>query len=159
MDDAASERPDLTVGDLSRRSGAAVSALHFYERKGLIASTRTAGNQRRYPRAALRRVAVIRIAVRLGVPLAVVARALEELPHESTPTREDWNRLSAQWQDHLDARIEQLQRLRDDLGGCIGCGCLSLARCSLINPDDHLGQDGPGARTLDLEATISSTPT
>lgn len=129
----------------------AISALHFYERKGLISSSRTSGNQRRYPRVTLRRVALIKIAVRLGVPLSQVAEAFEQLPEDRTPTRRDWSRLSARWRAELDARIAQLERVRDDLDGCIGCGCLSLRRCRLINPGDYLGADGPGARTLDLE--------
>lgn len=146
----APDQSELTVGELARRSGVSVSALHFYERKGLIASTRSPGNQRRYPRAVLRRVAVVRVAARLGIPLAVVARALGELPSDGMPGREDWERLSATWRDDLDARIEQLQRLRDDLGDCIGCGCLSTTRCALVNPGDRLGADGAGARTLEV---------
>lgn len=150
-DDVPQQAQELTVGELSRRSGAAVSALHFYERRGLITSRRTHGNQRRYPRAALRRVTVIRIAVRLGVPLTAVVRAFSELPDGAAATPRDWERLSAAWRGDLDLRIEQLQRLRDDLDGCIGCGCLSMTRCALINPEDRLGADGPGARTLDVE--------
>lgn len=142
---------ELTVGQLAQRSGVAVSALHFYERLGLISSRRTAGNQRRYARPMLRRVAMIRVAVRLGIPLAVVADALSRLPADRTPRRRDWVRLSASWREHLNARIEQLERLRDGLDGCIGCGCLSLGRCSLFNPDDTLGDKGPGARLLDLD--------
>ena len=139
----------LSVGELAARSGLAISALHFYERRGLITAARTAGNQRRYPRATLRRVAVIRIAVRLGIPLAVVADALAQLPDGAVPTSADWQRLSTRWRADLDDRIDQLTRLRDDLGGCIGCGCLSLERCTLFNPDDNLGDRGPGAHTLD----------
>jgi MerR family transcriptional regulator, redox-sensitive transcriptional activator SoxR len=139
---------DLTVGQLSARSGAAVSALHFYEARGLIASRRTAGNQRRYPRHMLRRVAFIRASQRVGLPLATIKQALDQLGDSRTPTRRDWARLSAAWRDDLDARIAQLQRLRDNLTGCIGCGCLSLDTCKLANPDDRLGNDGPGARNL-----------
>jgi MerR family transcriptional regulator, redox-sensitive transcriptional activator SoxR len=139
---------DLTVGQLSARSGAAVSALRFYEARGLIASRRTAGNQRRYPRHMLRRVAFIRASQRVGLPLATIKRALDQLGDSRTPTRSDWARLSAAWRDDLDARIAQLQRLRDNLTGCIGCGCLSLDTCKLANPDDRLGNDGPGARNL-----------
>jgi MerR family transcriptional regulator, redox-sensitive transcriptional activator SoxR len=139
---------ELTVGQLSARSGAAVSALHFYEARGLIASRRTAGNQRRYPRHMLRRVAFIRASQRVGIPLATIKQALDQLGDSRTPTRSDWARLSAAWRDDLDARIAQLQRLRDRLTGCIGCGCLSLDTCQLANPDDHLGHDGPGARNL-----------
>ena len=139
---------DLTVGQLSARSGAAVSALRFYEARGLIASRRTAGNQRRYPRHMLRRVAFIRASQRVGLPLATIKQALDQLGDSRTPTRSDWARLSASWRDDLDARIAQLQRLRDNLTGCIGCGCLSLDTCKLANPDDRLGNDGPGARNL-----------
>ena len=139
---------DLTVGQLSARSGAAASALRFYEARGLIASRRTAGNQRRYPRHMLRRVAFIRASQRVGLPLATIKQALDQLGDSRTPTRGDWARLSAAWRDDLDARIAQLQRLRDNLTGCIGCGCLSLDTCKLANPDDRLGNDGPGARNL-----------
>jgi len=139
---------DLTVGQLSARSGAAASALRFYEARGLIASRRTAGNQRRYPRHMLRRVAFIRASQRVGLPLATIKQALDQLGDSRTPTRGDWARLSAAWRDDLDARIAQLQRLRDSLTGCIGCGCLSLDTCKLANPDDRLGNDGPGARNL-----------
>ncbi|MER6574322.1 redox-sensitive transcriptional activator SoxR [Nonomuraea sp. NPDC001023] len=140
---------ELTVGQLAERSGVAVSALHFYETKGLIASRRTAGNQRRYHRDTLRRVAFIRLSQRLGIPLATIKDALSELPDGRTPTREDWARLSAAWRGELDDRIEQLQRLRDDLTDCIGCGCLSLDRCPVANPRDRLGEEGPGARRMD----------
>ncbi|YCK33458.1 redox-sensitive transcriptional activator SoxR [Actinomadura sp. ATCC 39365] len=140
---------ELTVGQLAERSGVAVSALHFYETKGLIASRRTAGNQRRYHRDTLRRVAFIRLSQRLGIPLATIKDALSELPDGRTPNREDWARLSAAWRGELDDRIEQLQRLRDDLTDCIGCGCLSLDRCPVANPRDRLGDEGPGARRMD----------
>ncbi|MFF4776075.1 redox-sensitive transcriptional activator SoxR [Microtetraspora fusca] len=139
---------ELTVGQLAERSGVAVSALHFYEAKGLIRSRRTAGNQRRYPRETLRRVAVIRVAQRVGIPLRVVAEALDTLPEGRTPTMEDWARLSTEWRAELDARIDQLTRLRDRLSDCIGCGCLSLDRCVLRNFDDRLGDAGPGPRRL-----------
>jgi MerR family redox-sensitive transcriptional activator SoxR len=139
---------ELTVGQLAARSGVAVSALHFYEAKGLIHSRRTGGNQRRYARDALRRVAFIRVAQRLGISLASIRDALARLPDERTPTHKDWAQLSAAWRSELDARIEQLQKLRDDLSECIGCGCLSLDRCRLSNPDDVLGGEGPGPRRL-----------
>ncbi|MBR8745506.1 redox-sensitive transcriptional activator SoxR, partial [Nocardiopsis sp. MG754419] len=125
---------ELTVGQVAERSGVAVSALHFYERQGLIHSRRTTGNQRRYHRDTLRRVAFIRISQRVGLPLARIRQALERLPENRTPTRDDWAAVSAQWRDELDTRIEQLIRLRDDLTGCIGCGCLSLSSCTLSNP-------------------------
>ncbi|MEU3711425.1 redox-sensitive transcriptional activator SoxR [Streptomyces catenulae] len=142
---------ELTVGQLSARSGAAVSALHFYETKGLITSTRTAGNQRRYTRDTLRRVAFVRAAQRVGIPLAVIRDALAELPDERTPTRDDWARLSEAWRAELDERIGQLVDLRDHLTDCIGCGCLSLERCALSNPYDNLGQQGPGAQRLRVD--------
>jgi MerR family transcriptional regulator, redox-sensitive transcriptional activator SoxR len=139
---------ELTVGEVATRSGVAVSALHFYERNGLISSTRTAGNQRRYTRDTLRRVAFIRASQRVGIPLAKIREALDRLPYERTPTRRDWARLSAAWRAELDTRIAQLQALRDDLTDCIGCGCLSLRTCRLANPSDMLADEGPGARRL-----------
>lgn len=140
---------ELTPGELSERSGVAVSALHFYEREGLISSRRTSGNQRRYHRETLRRVAFIRISQRVGIPLNEIRDALHTLPEGRTPTRRDWARLSTVWRKDLDQRITQLTRLRDNLTGCIGCGCLSLAGCTLVNPHDKLGARGPGARVLD----------
>lgn len=139
---------ELTVGQLSERSGAAVSALHFYEREGLIESRRTTGNQRRYRRDMLRRVAFIRASQRVGLPLSRIKEALDKLPEGRTPTRKDWARLSASWRTDLDDRILKLQELRDRLTDCIGCGCLSLNRCSLSNVDDMLGSEGPGPRRL-----------
>jgi MerR family transcriptional regulator, redox-sensitive transcriptional activator SoxR len=139
---------ELTVGQLAERSGVAVSALHFYESKGLISSRRTAGNQRRFPRDTLRRVAFIRVSQRVGIPLATIRDALAELPDERTPTRADWAKVSASWRAELDARIDELQRLRDDLTNCIGCGCLSLGQCKLSNPYDRLGEQGPGPRRM-----------
>ena len=139
---------ELTVGELSARSGVAVSALHFYEKKGLITSRRTSGNQRRYRRDALRRVALVRIGQRVGIPLAEIAAVLATLPDGRTPNRSDWQELSRRWQVQLDARIRDLQHLRDDFGDCIGCGCLSLDRCHLANPADELGRRGPGPRRL-----------
>ncbi|WP_405101556.1 redox-sensitive transcriptional activator SoxR [Micromonospora sp. NBC_01412] len=142
------DQPELTVGQLASRSGVSVSALHFYERQGLISSRRTTGNQRRYPRDALRRVALVRIAQRVGVPLAKVAEVLALLPDGRTPTRQDWRRMTECWQSDLDARLRQLQQLRDDFADCVGCGCMSLDRCPVINPMDRLGADGPGPRRL-----------
>ncbi|MFI9775222.1 redox-sensitive transcriptional activator SoxR [Streptomyces sp. NPDC051956] len=139
---------ELTVGQLSARSGAAVSALHFYEAKGLISSRRTTGNQRRYQRDTLRRVAFIRAAQRVGIPLATIRDALSELPEGRTPTREDWARLSEAWRSELDQRITQLGRLRDHLTDCIGCGCLSLDNCVLSNPDDVFGERLTGSRLM-----------
>jgi len=140
---------ELTVGQLSARSGVAVTALHFYETKGLIKSNRNAGNQRRYPRDVLRRVVVINIAQRLGIPLATIGEALQTLPDGRTPTAKDWQRLSASWREDLDERINKLMLLRDKLNGCIGCGCLSLEACPLRNQDDQLGERGPGAQLLE----------
>lgn len=134
----------LSVGQLAKRSGLAVSALHFYEKKGLIRSMRNAGNQRRYARDALRRLAVIRVAQRVGVPLASVRLAFASLPDEHTPTRAEWAMMSAVWRNELDVRIRDLQQLRDQLVDCIGCGCLSLRRCRLSNPGDALGALGDG---------------
>lgn len=138
----------LGVGEVAQRCGVAVSTLHFYESQGLIRSQRSGGNHRRYPRAVLRRVAVIKVAQRLGVPLAEVAQALATLPDGRTPTARDWARLSARWREQLDQRIKQLTRLRDDLDGCIGCGCLSLRSCRLRNPGDELAGQGDGAQLL-----------
>ncbi len=139
---------ELTVGQVADRSGVAISALHFYERKGLIRSTRTASNQRRYSRDTLRRVAFIRASQHVGISLTAIREALDQLPSERTPTPDDWARLSAAWRTELDARIAQLQTLRDDLSECIGCGCLSLRVCHLTNPRDVLGREGSGARRL-----------
>lgn len=136
--------PDLTVGDVAARSGVAVSALHFYETKGLIHSVRSAGNQRRYARSVLRRVAVIKVAQRMGLPLAEIAEALRTLPDGRTPTGADWRRLSAAWRQDLDERIHTLTQLRDQLDRCIGCGCLSLQECPLRNEQDRLAGEGPG---------------
>ncbi|GAA2100413.1 redox-sensitive transcriptional activator SoxR [Actinomadura alba] len=148
---------ELSVGQLADRSGVAVSALHFYESKGLIRSRRTAGNQRRFPRDTLRRVAFIRVSQRVGMPLNTIREALSQLPEERTPTRGDWARLSASWRSELDARIERLQQLRDDLTDCIGCGCLSLGSCKLSNPSDVLGESGPGPRRLLTDAAAPAS--
>ena len=133
---------------MAHRSGVAVSALHFYEREGLITSRRTSGNQRRYTRDTIRRVAFIRMSQRLGIPLARIRDALGTLPANRVPTSKDWARLSAGWRADLDERILHLERLRDNLAGCIGCGCLSLKVCALANPGDVLAARGPGAANL-----------
>ena len=138
----------LTPSQVAERAGVAVSALHFYEREGLIASERTAGNQRRYHRDVLRRLAFVRASQQLGISLARIKEALATLPGDRSPTKADWARLSRSWRDDLDARIDQLTRLRDSLDGCIGCGCLSLRSCALYNADDELATDGPGPRRL-----------
>jgi MerR family redox-sensitive transcriptional activator SoxR len=134
----------LTIGELSRRSGVATSALRYYERLGLIRSTRTTGNQRRYHRTELRRVAFVRVSAQVGVPLDEIRQALASLPDSRTPTKADWARLSRAWRARLDGQIALLERLRDRLSGCIGCGCLSLANCRLVNPDDVLRAEGDG---------------
>jgi MerR family transcriptional regulator, redox-sensitive transcriptional activator SoxR len=143
---------ELSVGQLSERSGVSISALHFYERQGLISSRRTEGNQRRYTRDTLRRVAFIKVAQRVGMPLALIGEALSRLPEGRTPNRQDWEELSQTWRSELDHRIEQMIRLRDDLSSCIGCGCLSLDTCALVNPDDSLAQTGSGPRRLLVES-------
>jgi MerR family redox-sensitive transcriptional activator SoxR len=138
----------LTIGEVSRRSGVAASALRFYEDSGLLPSQRDSGGARRYPRTALRRIAVIQAAKAVGMPLADIKLALDRLPNGRTPTKADWDQLSRSWRARLDERIEELQRLRDGLTSCIGCGCLSLRSCTLFNPADALAADGPGARRL-----------
>ena len=145
---------ELTVGQLAARSGVAVTALHFYESKGLIKSNRNRnqGNQRRYPREVLRRVALIKVAQRLGIPLAEIGEALKALPDNRAPTAADWKVMSAQWSRDLDERISQLTLLRDKLNGCIGCGCLSMEACPLRNFGDVLGEQGPGAQLLESGA-------
>lgn len=139
---------DLTIGDLAQRSGVAPSALRFYEAEGLIVSERTDGNQRRFARPTLRRVALVQAGRGAGIPLADIRAALEHLPHDRTPTKRDWERLSKSWQADVDARIARLEGLRDQLSSCIGCGCLSLRSCALFNPEDRAGRNGPGARYL-----------
>ncbi|MFV2018534.1 MULTISPECIES: redox-sensitive transcriptional activator SoxR [unclassified Micromonospora] len=138
----------LTIGELSVRCGVAPSALRYYEQLGLIRADRTGGNQRRYERSELRRVAFIRIAQQIGVPLEEIKAALDELPASRTPNKADWARLSRRWRTRLDERIALLHRLRDNLTGCIGCGCLSLQSCTLYNPADRLADRGPGPRIL-----------
>ncbi len=140
---------ELSVGEVARRAGVAVSALHFYESQGLIQSWRNSGNQRRYARDVLRRIAIIRVAQRTGISLASIREELKELPDGRTPTTEDWKKLSARWKADLNERIDRLTRLRDQLDGCIGCGCLSMGSCPLRNPWDRLGQEGSGPRLLD----------
>ncbi len=146
--------PLLGVGEVARRSGIAVSTLHFYETQGLLSSERSAGNQRRYRRDALRRIAFIRVAQALGISLSEIADALRQLPDKRTPTKADWAQLSSRWRASLDQRIAELQALRDDLQGCIGCGCLSLRACRLYNPLDALGQRGPGPQRLGRRGSV-----
>src|SRR3954449_4764103 len=139
-----SRMTELTIGDLAERSGIATSAIRYYEERGLVRSRRTTGNQRRYARPELRRLAFIRTAQRVGLSLEEIERALATLPSNRTPTKADWSRLSRSWRPRLDAQIAQLQRLRDTLDSCIGCGCLSLRRCRLSNPGDAVAPRGPG---------------
>ena len=139
---------ELSIGELSTRSGVAASALRFYEAQGLIDADRTTGNQRRYPRAALRRVALIQAGRAAGIPLEQIRAALETLPSGRTPTRRDWERLSRHWRADIDRRVTTLQAVRNRLTTCIGCGCLSIDRCTLLNPDDEAATLGPGAHYL-----------
>ena len=139
----------LTIGELAERSGVATSAIRFYEQRGLVHSLRTAGNQRRYDQPTLRRVGFIRAAQTVGLTLEEIAEALATLPENRTPTKADWTRLSRTWRGRLDDQIARIERLRDDLDGCIGCGCLSLKSCALSNPRDTLASKGPGAVKLD----------
>ncbi|MER6141061.1 redox-sensitive transcriptional activator SoxR [Streptomyces sparsogenes] len=139
---------ELTVGELSQRSGVPASALRFYERQGLIHSRRTSGNQRRYTRDTLRRVAFVRSSQRVGIPLARIREVLSLFPQDHVLTKEDWARISECWHADLTERIEQLSNLRDSLTECIGCGCLSINKCALANPYDRLGEQGAGARRL-----------
>jgi MerR family redox-sensitive transcriptional activator SoxR len=138
----------LTVGQVADRSGFAPSALRYYERLGLVAATRTTGGQRRFPRSVLRRLAFIRAARNIGLSLDEVAAALSTLPEARTPTRADWTRLSRSWRSRLDEQIAGLEALRDGLDSCIGCGCLSLQRCAVQNPDDMVASAGQGAMYL-----------
>ncbi|HZI41383.1 MAG TPA: redox-sensitive transcriptional activator SoxR [Gemmatimonadaceae bacterium] len=136
----------LTIGEVARRSGVAASALRFYEERGMIASERAGGSQRRFPRHVLRRLAFIVFAQRIGLSLDEIASELTKLPQNRAPTGRDWQRLSGEWTSRIDARIAELERLRRGLTQCIGCGCLSLERCQLSNPGDRASRLGPGAR-------------
>jgi MerR family transcriptional regulator, redox-sensitive transcriptional activator SoxR len=138
----------LAVGEVATRSGVPVSTLHFYESKGLIRSVRNAGNHRRFARAELRRIAVIRVAQRAGIPLEEIREELATLPANRPLSANDWKRLSARWKSNLDDRIARLQTLRDQLGDCIGCGCLSIETCPMRNPNDRLARKGPGPRLI-----------
>ncbi|MFS0853178.1 redox-sensitive transcriptional activator SoxR [Microbacterium sp. 179-I 3D4 NHS] len=142
----------LTIGEMTRRTGVAASALHFYESLGLIASTRTPGNQRRYPRHMLRRVSLITVAKRLGIPLSDVQAAFADVPLTETPTHDDWQRASRRWKRELEKRREGIERLERELTGCIGCGCLSMKACRLLNPDDALSSRGSGPLRLQEDA-------
>jgi len=139
---------ELTIGEVAERSGVPASALRFYERRGLIAAARTDGNQRRFERSVLRRIAFIQAGRAAGITLTEIGTALQGLPTHRTPSRRDWERLSKRWRDDLDARIETLQALRNRLTTCIGCGCLSIDKCDLLNPDDEAAARGAGAHYL-----------
>ncbi|RDI75450.1 SoxR: redox-sensitive transcriptional activator SoxR [Gaiella occulta] len=143
---------ELTIGEVSSRSGVAPSALRFYEAQGLIGAHRTSGNQRRYDRATLRRVALVQAGRAAGIPLEQIRAALETLPSQRTPNRRDWERLARAWRIDIDHRIATLQSLRNRLTTCIGCGCLSIDRCSLLNPDDEASTLGPGAHYLQRDS-------
>lgn len=136
----------LTIGEMSERTGVATSALRFYEAQGLVHATRSDGGQRRYTRDIIRRVSFIRVAQQVGLSLEEIASALSSLPDNRTPTKEDWQRLSISWRPRIEHQIAMLERLRDRLTGCIGCGCLSLQACRLVNPGDQAAQRGPGPR-------------
>lgn len=142
----------LSVGEVAERSGVAVSAVHFYERQGLIQSKRNGSNHRRYSAWVLRRIAVIQVAQRAGIPLKEIRDAFRTLPSDTRMTAEDWAALSAAWKSGLDERIARLTRLRDQIAGCIGCGCLSMDKCALFNPDDIIGKNGSGPRYLEEDA-------
>lgn len=144
---------DLSVGFVAKRCGVNVSALHFYEQKGLIKSWRNQGNQRRYAKDVLRRVSVIKAAQQLGMSLESIKLAFNSLPNSRTPDKDDWEQLSKAWQQDLDNRIASMQRLRDSLDGCIGCGCLSMKSCPIYNPDDELAEQGPGPVILNRKKT------
>ena len=149
----------LTIGELAARSGVAPSALRFYESENLIRSERTSGNQRRYERATLRRVALVQAGKAAGIPLERIRAALAALPDDRVPSRRDWGRLSRVWREDLDRRIAVLAALRDRLTTCIGCGCLSIDRCSLLNPDDEAAALGPGAHSLTRDRRTARTRT
>lgn len=149
----------LSIGQVEKRSGVAASALRFYEKKGLISSTRNAGGQRRYFREVLRRVSVIKTAQRLGIPLEEIAREFSALPQDRAPTTQEWQRLSSHWRMQLNQRIERLTLLRDQLDDCIGCGCLSLKTCPLRNPNDEAADEGPGALMFEQVALVESNKT
>jgi MerR family redox-sensitive transcriptional activator SoxR len=142
------------VGKVAQRCGVKVSTLHFYEDKGLIRSTRNAGNQRRYTADVLRRVSVIKAAQKMGISLAAIKLAFATLPDQRTPTAKDWEKLSSTWHGELNARIAYLERLRDSLTGCIGCGCLSMKNCPIYNEDDKLAAEGSGPVLLDRAAAV-----
>lgn len=141
----------MTIGEVARRAGVATSAVRFYEEQGLISSARTSGNQRRYPRHVLRRIGIIVAARRFGIPLSEVAEVFASLPEGRMPGKTDWRKISKRWHARLEARRREIQRLEEELIGCIGCGCLSLNSCRIINPEDQLSAEGPGPRRLQAD--------
>ncbi|WP_047044342.1 redox-sensitive transcriptional activator SoxR [Vibrio mexicanus] len=144
---------EISVGEVAKRAGVKVSALHFYEEKGLISSWRNQGNQRRYHRSVLRRVAVIKAAQQVGLSLDKIKLALDELPKHQAPNKQQWETMATHWHELLEEKIQKLKALQNDLGGCIGCGCLSLETCALRNPEDVLGRDHSGSNlTLSTNA-------
>ncbi|GAB3652027.1 redox-sensitive transcriptional activator SoxR [Glycomyces tarimensis] len=146
-----SPHDELTIGEVSRRTGVSVSALHFYERRGLIASRRNGANQRRYPRHMLRRISLLIVAKRLGIPLDDVGQVFTALPLDRAPTHEEWQQVSRTWKHRLEERRRAIERLEHELTGCIGCGCLSMKACLLLNPDDALQGQGPGPVRLNID--------
>lgn len=144
MSDTEKMKWHLSVGEVAKRTGVSVATLHFYEQKGLIHSARNSGNQRRYPRYILRLVSIIKVAQRVGISLAEIKQALEQLPQDSMADKKNWESLSSQWREQLDEKINWLLLLRDQMTSCIGCGCLSLNKCPLRNPDDKLSKQGSG---------------
>ena len=150
---------ELTIGEVASRSGVATSALRFYEEEGLIVSRRTGGNQRRYERAVLRRIALIQVGRAAGIPLQRIRAALATLPANRTPSRRDWERLSRDWREDIDRRIVTLEALRNRLTTCIGCGCLSIDACDLLNPGDEAAEIGPGAHYLQRDSRRADSPT
>jgi MerR family redox-sensitive transcriptional activator SoxR len=147
---------NLSVGQVAQRCGVKISTLHFYEKKGLIYSLRNAGNQRRYKADVLRRVSVIKAAQKMGISLAAIKQAFANLPDRRTPTMKDWQKLSSAWQAELNGRIAYLERLRDSLTGCIGCGCLSMQKCPIYNQDDKLAAEGSGPVILERAGQLRS---
>ena len=147
----------LSIGEVAERTGVATSALRFYESEGLIESERSGGNQRRYERSVLRRVAVIKAAQRAGISLSEIGEAIGSLPSGRTPNRQDWERLSRSWERSLEARIDRLTKMRDDLAECIGCGCLSIDNCGLLNPDDELAATLTGTNKLEVATESRAT--
>lgn len=154
MDTNIGSKKELSVGEVAARSGLAISAIHFYEKRGLISSQRNNGNHRRYQRGVLRKLAVIKVAQQTGIPLEEIKRAMDKLSSKKTVTADDWNNLATYWQQELNQRIAQLTLLRDTLNGCTGCGCLSMTECQLFNPQDVVAQQGAGPYFLNPDVKL-----